>query len=165
VTENNYLIRLEVSRGSSRCAVFSTHARETLTHHLERNIADPRVLHDVVLRVGTYGNVEEKVSIGYPRAAVATRRKEQEQLWALHTLATTTPDHDSAGDDYRVAIPFETLESELIGLPTDHVLSFAEIVTGAAATPQGWCSYCCWQAPAPRRRRTVAKPTRTFEMP
>jgi RHS repeat-associated protein len=138
VTENNYTIRLEHARGSAPYSVFTVHSRETLVHHVERKTDDPRMLHDVVLRIGPYGDVVESVSIGYSRLPVAARRPEQQRVWAKHSLHTTTPDHDALADDYRVGVAFENIASELIGLPQDHVLTFDEVVTAAAAPEQLW---------------------------
>jgi RHS repeat-associated protein len=140
VTENNYLVRTEQARGQNRYAAFSVHARETLTHHLERNLGDPRIIHELVLRVGKYGDAQEKVSIAYPRAPVADRRPEQARLWATHTLVTTALDHDALDEDYRILVPYETVVSELVGLPSGGILSFDDVVKGAAAPEQPWAT-------------------------
>ncbi len=75
VAESNATIAPLQPRLFNRHAVFFTHPRETVTFHYERKVydidgvkrADPRVGHDVTLRVDDYGNVLESVSIGYGR--------------------------------------------------------------------------------------------------
>ena len=139
VTETNYTLVAERRRGNSRYAVFSVFPRETLSVHLERTLGDPRIQHELALSYWGYGDIKEKVAIGYPRAAVPARRAEQERLWALHTR-TVTVDHDADRDHYRVGIPTEAISSELVVLPTGQILSFDEVVTAASVLEQGWVS-------------------------
>ena len=67
--ENNFTIVPLQPKGDNRYAVFFTHPREAITLHYERVAADPRVGHDVTLKVDDYGNVLQSVSIGYQRRA------------------------------------------------------------------------------------------------
>lgn len=47
--------------------VFLTVVKESISHHYERNPADPRVAHEITLAVDSFGNITDSVSIGYPR--------------------------------------------------------------------------------------------------
>ena len=98
VAESNSTITLLQPRLGNRHAVFFTHPREAVTFNYERKLydvdgvrrADPRVEHNVTLRVDDYGNVLESVAIGYGRRFAGS-------LLALdrcrpHEAATDPPD-------------------------------------------------------------------------
>jgi hypothetical protein len=63
----NYTIECLQPRSGNRFGVFFTHARETLDYHSERNVADPRVAHKVVLQADPFGNILESISVAYGR--------------------------------------------------------------------------------------------------
>lgn len=67
VTEQNFTIRTLQARGDNRHAVFFTHACEAISYHYERNPADPRIQHALMLETDTYGNVLKQAAIGYGR--------------------------------------------------------------------------------------------------
>ena len=67
VTEQNFTVRRVQQKGVNRHAVFHTHQREAVSFHYERDPGDPRVTHDVTLRVDAFGNELSKVTVGYPR--------------------------------------------------------------------------------------------------
>jgi hypothetical protein len=62
--------------------VYLTVPLETLTYHYERQPADPRIAHEIVLKADEFGNVTDKVSIAYPR-----RRPAQPHIDILMTAA------------------------------------------------------------------------------
>lgn len=75
VTENNSTIRLLQPRDHTMHAVFLTRPRESVTFHYERKLyeidsawhADPRVMHNLTLKVDEFGNVLESAAIAYGR--------------------------------------------------------------------------------------------------
>jgi RHS repeat-associated protein len=67
VVEQNFAIRTVQPLGPNRHAVFFTHPREVVSHHYERNPADPRVQHVLTLEVDEFGNVLKNADIGYGR--------------------------------------------------------------------------------------------------
>ena len=69
VTEQNFTVRCLQNLGGNRHAVFFTHPRETVSFDYERSGTDPRVSHEITLQADDYGNIERRVSIGYPRPA------------------------------------------------------------------------------------------------
>lgn len=70
VTEQNLAVRLLQPRAGTRNAVFLVHPREALTFHYERDPADPRVEHSLILDTDEYGTVLLQASAAYGRRAV-----------------------------------------------------------------------------------------------
>ena len=67
VSQRNYTIECFQPQAANLYAVFFNHARESIDHHYERNLADPRVAHTAVLNADTFGNVLQSVSAAYGR--------------------------------------------------------------------------------------------------
>ncbi|MFC9590865.1 SpvB/TcaC N-terminal domain-containing protein [Streptomyces sp. NPDC056944] len=67
VTEQNFAVRRLQGRGEHDYAVFDVQPRETLTHHYERDAADPRTQHTITLEVDPYGTVLKEATVGYGR--------------------------------------------------------------------------------------------------
>ncbi|MCB1227012.1 MAG: hypothetical protein KDK99_14440 [Verrucomicrobiales bacterium] len=67
VTEQNFTIEVRQHRGGNKHGVFFAHARETIEAHYERATNDPRVKHEMVLKVDEFGNVQQSLAIGYKR--------------------------------------------------------------------------------------------------
>ena len=49
--------------------MFLTHTIETLTQHFERDLDDPRLVHELTLDVDAFGNPLRKLKAAYPRQA------------------------------------------------------------------------------------------------
>jgi hypothetical protein len=128
VWEKNYTIAFVQPLGGNRHAVFFTHARESIDFHYERKLysvtgrqlADPRVTHNIVLAVDDYGNELQSVAIGYGR-----RRNSPDPLLTsadqtirsiIHVTynesSYTLPIHTA--DAHRTPLPAETRIFELI---------------------------------------------------
>jgi RHS repeat-associated protein len=148
VSQRNYTIECFQPQAANRYAVFFTHARESIGHQYERNLADPRVAHTAVLKADTFGNVLQSISVAYGRnlnlpgiqiaapAAPGTPPDltvdpsafaQSEQATALITLNQNefTGAIDQP-DAYRAPAPAETLSYELTRppRPDDSVLYF-----------------------------------------
>jgi len=67
VSQRNYAIECFQPKAANPYAVFFTHARESIDHHYERNLSDPRVAHTAVLKADTFGNVLQSISVVYGR--------------------------------------------------------------------------------------------------
>jgi RHS repeat-associated protein len=124
VTEQNFTIRHLQPHDGNRHAVFFTHAREAISYNYERNPADPRVSHGLMLEVDPYGNVLKGASIGYgrrhpdPTLPLQADRDRQTQTLITYTENRfTNPIDDPAvhPDDYRTPLPCETRTYELTG--------------------------------------------------
>jgi RHS repeat-associated protein len=122
VAELNYTIEPVQSFGQNQHAVFFTHARESLSYHYERNPADPRVGHEMVLEVDEFGHVLKSVAIAYPRRA--PQHPEQGQIHATYTENRVTNKPNEA-DWYRLGLPIETLTYEITGIPSTEGQRFA----------------------------------------
>ena len=135
VSARNYTIETLQPQGANRYGVFLTHARETIDYHLERKPADPRVTHNAILNVDTFGNVLQSISVAYGRnlpgsglpaspapvpgsapnlAVDPSVLVQPEQLAALFTLNENsfTPAIDIT-DAFRGPMPSETCVYEL----------------------------------------------------
>lgn len=140
VTEQNFSIRPVQPRCDNRHAVFFTHAREAVSHHYERNPADPRIQHAMTLEVDGLGNVLKQAAIGYGRRAqirVADQQGNVQQianpgltlLQPTDQAKQTTPlltytenrvtNAVESADEYRLPLPSEAVTFELTGyVPT-----------------------------------------------
>ncbi|MEV8596135.1 SpvB/TcaC N-terminal domain-containing protein [Streptomyces sp. NPDC052012] len=75
VEEHSYGIEVVQPSGPNSDAVFMRHTRETVTLHYERTVhqldgstvADPRIMHELVLAVDPFGNTLRSASIAYGR--------------------------------------------------------------------------------------------------
>ncbi|MBC8120910.1 MAG: VCBS repeat-containing protein [Gemmatimonadaceae bacterium] len=140
VTEQNFTIRLEQPRADNRFAVFFTHARETLSHHYDRNPTDPRVGHALTLAVDDYGNALQSVAIGYGRrqtdpTLLAEDQAEQTQIFMTLTENAYTNPVD-LDNNYRTPLPVEARTYELtdLVLPESNSRFSIDEVLDAAST-------------------------------
>ncbi|HEU4793790.1 MAG TPA: toxin TcdB middle/N-terminal domain-containing protein, partial [Nitrolancea sp.] len=120
LTEQNFTIQVLQQRGQNRYSVFFTHARETISHHYERNPSDPREAHALTLEVDTFGNVLKQAAIGYGRgqpdmSLSAVDRAKQAQVLITYTENRVTNAVEGV-DDYRTPLPSESQTFELTGL-------------------------------------------------
>jgi RHS repeat-associated protein len=109
VVAYSYRVRALQRRGDRTHGVFACEPLETLTHHYERDAGDPRIEHEVTLRVGPYGAVEQRARIGYPRRGEASG------------LLVSYAEHDAMArgteaELYRVNVAAETRLYEVTGL-------------------------------------------------
>jgi RHS repeat-associated protein len=128
--------------GEHEAAVFFARPRETLQVRYERDLADPHVAHDLVLRVDDFGNPEVTASVAYGRTGGGADpllrpddRARQERTMAMVTEAEHT-EPVLAGTTYRAPVRSRTRTYEVFGLPTPALaLSFDEVADhlGAAA--------------------------------
>ncbi|WP_437635618.1 SpvB/TcaC N-terminal domain-containing protein [Sorangium sp. So ce854] len=111
-TEQSFEVRRVKTSEGARHGVFMVHERERVLIHSERKADDPRVVHDLVIEVDDFGNVERRVSIAYARA---TGEPEQQHAWATVTEADyiNKPAEDTW---YRVGLQCEGRLFELTGL-------------------------------------------------
>ncbi len=116
VYEQNYTIKSVQPVGPNRHAGFFTHPRETLTYHYERNPNDPRVGHEVVMKVDGFGNVERALAIGYPRRNAPGRLPEQTETHMTFTV-NRFANEPGKPEWYRVGLPVETRTFEITKPP------------------------------------------------
>ncbi|ODA39376.1 SpvB/TcaC N-terminal domain-containing protein [Desulfosporosinus sp. BG] len=129
VSERNYTVECLEPRASNLHAVFFVHSRETVDYHYERETvkldknnpnssvrADPRVSHQIILKVDEYGSVERTVAIGYPRRAIADRQLEQAETHIMFTVGRFA-NYTNEQDWYRAGLPVETRTYEIVKPP------------------------------------------------
>jgi len=131
VSERDYEVKL-LRRGTERgYAVFFVHPRHTITLAYERDPADPRIQHEVVIELDDFGNTTRLAAIGYSRRTGG--EPEQQRRWVTHT-ARRFATRPIERDWYRVGVPIETTTSELTGLvPASGLFTVDELRTGADA--------------------------------
>ncbi|MGP4024350.1 SpvB/TcaC N-terminal domain-containing protein [Actinomadura sp. 3N407] len=142
VTEQNFTVRPMQRKGENRHAVFFPHARETINHHYERNLADPRTGHTLTLEVDDFGNVLRAATVAYGRRQPDARlpaadQEKQSRTLITHTESRVTNAIDTA-DDHRTPTPCEARTYELTGFepPADRerYTSTEMLDAGAVAT-------------------------------
>ena len=114
VTEQNLTIERVQMQQRNRHAVFFVHPRESLTYHYERNPADPRIGHEMVLAVDEFGNVLKSVSIAYPRRMPQYPEQAKRFITYTEHQVANKPDEPSW---YRIGVPIETRTYEVTGVP------------------------------------------------
>ncbi len=136
VSEGNYTIKQLQPRGDNKHAVFFVYPLETIDFHYERKLVDvggnklddPRVSHQITLKVDDFGNVERSVAIGYPRRDIPGRKPEQEETHITFTVNSfiNSPElhikfpqlySPEYLDWYRVGLPAETQTYEIVKPP------------------------------------------------
>ncbi|MFI8962636.1 SpvB/TcaC N-terminal domain-containing protein [Streptomyces sp. NPDC053493] len=134
VTEQNVTVRRLQARGAHEYAVFDVQPREVLSHHYERDAADPRTLHTITLETDPYGTVLKEAVVGYGRRT---------------HLTTADPD----GTVRRVPNPgLNALHPADRARQTTPLVTYTERrVTNAVDTPGAW-------------RQPAVCETRTFEL-
>ncbi len=126
VTESNYRLRcIQKIHHNLKHAVFYTYAFETLDYYYERNLDDPRISHNIILKVDKFGNVEESASIAYPRRTREGQSYPEEQSQPLVTYSVSK--YINKSDElnfYRIGLPYEAQTYELTGLEADNLRLF-----------------------------------------
>jgi RHS repeat-associated protein len=111
VIERNYSV---VRR---QAGVFAVDPRETVTIAYERNSADPRITHEVVLDVDPYGTVLHSAALAYRRATSDAALPERTRAVQAGTLVTDTrnavTDLVDADDAFRVPVVFDAQTFEV----------------------------------------------------
>ncbi|MBK8404451.1 MAG: hypothetical protein IPL25_10305 [Saprospiraceae bacterium] len=70
VATNNCVIELLQPKGKNKHAIFIVKESESISYSYERNIEDPRIAHNLNIRLDEYGNVLEAAAVVYPRRIV-----------------------------------------------------------------------------------------------
>jgi RHS repeat-associated protein len=123
VVERNHRLRRIQPHAGSRHAVFLAYEQETLVYHYERDPADPRVQHRLVLDVDRFGDVLREAAVGYGRRKPDPSLDPHDQAEQGRTLVTYTErgftnpldDPSLQALDHRTPAPCEIRLSELTG--------------------------------------------------
>jgi RHS repeat-associated protein len=156
VSQRNYQVRRIQPIDGDAHGVFFSHPLNALSLHYERGYRDPstlawtnddpRISHELVLKVDLYGSVVRSAAVGYPRRAERRTSEEagsnrslaeQSRLWVTLTERSFA-DRPNATDWYRIGVPAEVKTNELTGLVVPAVGAFtaADITASFAASTE-----------------------------
>lgn len=117
VATHNCVIELLQPKGKNKHAVFIVKESESISYSYERNIEDPRIAHNLNIRLDENGNVLEAAAVVYPRKIVpsdlpADVIKAQERTNIIYTQNEFT--NDVISDDiHRLRLPSDVKTYEL----------------------------------------------------
>jgi len=120
VATHNCVIELLQPKGKNKYAVFVVKESEAVTYSYERNSQDPRIAHNLNIKLDEYGNVLESAAVVYPRLIVdaslpSETQAEQSKTIIIYNQNQFTNDVISDAD-YRLRLPSETKTFELKGV-------------------------------------------------
>ena len=126
VATHNCVIELLQPKGRNKNAIFIVKESEAIAYSYERIADDPRITHNLNIKLDEYGNVLQAVSIVYPRKIVIASlpeltKKAQGETLITYTENTFTNDIDIRldavnPDAYRLRLPAETKSYQLKGV-------------------------------------------------
>lgn len=131
VEESNYTIEMVQAIGGNRHAVFYSHPREAVSFSYERalyaigdrQLADPRVSHELTTETDEFGNVLQSVSVSYGRRHKDTSNHltPEDHLHQRQSKITYTDyrftNSVSRNNVYRTPVHAESTAYELLGIP------------------------------------------------
>lgn len=124
VSTHNCVIELLQPKGKNQYAIFIVKENEALAYNYEREIDDPRIAHNLNVKLDEYGNVLESAAVVYPRLAPdlslpAETREEQSKTVVIYTENHFTNDFNNDPifpDTHRLPLPSETKTYQLRGV-------------------------------------------------
>ena len=121
VNTHNCVVELLQPRGKNKHAVFIVKESEAISYNYERNVEDPRVSHNLNIKLDEYGNVLESASVVYPRVRMddslpLETQQAQSKTTIMYSQNRFT--NDVIGNDsYRLRLASEIKTFELKGIP------------------------------------------------
>ena len=120
VATHNCFIELLQPKGKNKHAIFAVKESEAITYSYERNPEDPRIAHNINIKLDEYGNVLESASVVYPRLSAdpslpPETQQEQSKTVIIYSQHQFTNDV-MADDIYRLRLPSEIKTYELKGV-------------------------------------------------
>ena len=126
VATHNCVIELIQPKGKNKYAIFVVKESESITYNYERNIEDPRIAHNLNIKLDEFGNILETASVVYPRQQIDTSLPDVTKVTQSKTIITYlenkfTNDIDdrmevNKPDAYRLRLPAETKTYQLKGV-------------------------------------------------
>lgn len=120
VSIHNCIIELIQPKGKNKHAVFVVKESEAITYSYERNAEDPRIAHNLNIKLDEYGNVLESAAVVYPRKMADTTLPAETQTAQSNTViiyaANKFTNDAITADAYRLRLPSETASFELKGV-------------------------------------------------
>lgn len=120
VATHNCVIELLQPKGQNKHAIFVIKESEAVAYSYERNTQDPRIVHNLNIKLDEYGNVLESTSVVYPRMTANTSlptetQEVQNKIIIIYTQNHFTNDINAV-DTYRLRVPSEVKTFELKGV-------------------------------------------------
>ncbi|GLY94445.1 SpvB/TcaC N-terminal domain-containing protein [Actinoplanes sp. NBRC 103695] len=137
VLENRPEVLLLQPRGDPHAAVFLPVTRESVSVAYERDPADPRVAHTLVLEFDEHGNARRSCAVVYGRrtadpALPAEVTRDQRRRYITYVEQKHTPDI-TRPDAYRLRVSYESRTCEITGLaPAGPLFTVGELADGIA---------------------------------
>lgn len=125
VATHNCVIELLQPKGKNKHAVFVVKESEAITYNYERNEIDPRIAHNLNIKLDEYGNVLESAAVVYGRVApdpalsLASQTQEAADCQGKTTIIYTHNQFTNDVSDenaHRLRLPSETKSFELRGV-------------------------------------------------
>ncbi len=120
VATHNCVIELLQPKGINKYAVFVVKESEAITYNYERNSEDPRIAHNLNIKLDEYGNVLESAAVVYPRLnpdGSLPTKTQQEQNKAVIIYTQNQFTNDVFGENiHRLRLPSEVKTFELKGV-------------------------------------------------
>jgi RHS repeat-associated protein len=126
VAAHNCLIELLQPKGQNKHAIFAVKESESITYNYERIIEDPRIAHNLNIRLDEYGNILESASVVYPRAVpdddLPPETQDAQSKTFISYIRNSFTDDVITENDYRLRMPSEVKTYELkVVSPTDRL--------------------------------------------
>lgn len=140
VSMHNCVIELLQPKEKNQFAVFLVKESESITYYYERNIADPRITHNLNVKLDELGNVLESAVVVYPRqtpdlSLPQETRDEQSKTTIIYTenkFTNALTDDHLFPDTHHLPLPSETKTYQLKGVsktdPRYTIADFDEIL-------------------------------------
>ncbi|UZP36578.1 hypothetical protein NXS19_004394 [Fusarium pseudograminearum] len=150
VKEVSYHVKISQARETNKYSAVQVLPRETFSRVYERDMSDPRVTHDMVLKTNDFGDVEESLSIVYPGTGKTTFddvNKNQKagnlsytQNWYTKMVLEPAQQH------FRKPAAYRQQEHEILNFPFNGTLKFDDaVVFDFHQLPNAKCS-TTWKA-------------------
>lgn len=120
VTTQNCVIELLQPKGRNKHAIYVVKESEAITYNYERNTEDPRIAHNLHIKLDEYGNVLESAAVVYPRISPDFSLPIEAQAEQNKTIIRYTNNqftNDVIGDHtHRLRLPSDIKTFELKGV-------------------------------------------------
>ncbi|MDQ1637294.1 MAG: hypothetical protein QOF62_633 [Pyrinomonadaceae bacterium] len=139
VATHNCVIELLQPKGHNKHAIFVVKESEAVTYSYERITDDPRIAHNLNLKLDEYGNILESASVVYPRAlpdlTLPMETQAAQNKTFISYVENKFTNDINATDDYRLRLLSEAKTYELKGVskanPLFALSDFDNILTDA----------------------------------
>jgi RHS repeat-associated protein len=120
VTTHNVVLEMLQPKGQNKYAIFISKESESISYAYERATDDPRISHNLNIKLDEYGNILESASVVYPRkmsdaSLPVETQNEQNKTHILYTLNQLSNSINET-NNYRLALQTESQTFELKGL-------------------------------------------------